>query len=190
MTLMRGKSSDSIAKHQAHREKTDMLSIVCRTRNMSKLWAEKSCHKWLKPYNEAWKQVLGHLILIDKCCHPANQTLRSWGSTVNVRFWYNQTVLVAIAEHIAEQLPYWKWERGGMHRQQECRQPCLIGDIKWWDWHLLGMDNAPSKLTGVQNVKQKPAEHSQPGSGCCCEVDSIRDVKIGANPVLQLSDTK
>ena len=68
--------------------------------------------------------------------------------------------------------------------------PARGGDMNWWDWHLLRKDNAPSKLTRVQNAKQKPAEHSQPGSGRCCEVDRIRDSEIGANPVPQLSDTK
>lgn len=41
---------------------------------------------------------------------------------MSIRFMYNQVVLIAIAE----QLVHWKWERGDIHRQQECHQPCLM----------------------------------------------------------------
>lgn len=68
--------------------------------------------------------------------------------------------------------------------------PAHQGDMNWWDWHLLRKDNVPSKLTRVQNAEQKLAEHLQPGSGHHCEVDRIRDTKIGANPVPQLPHTK
>ena len=82
---------------------------------------------------------------------------------------------------IGEQPSHWK---------RDIVSPAKAGDINWWDWHLLGKDSAPSKLTRVQKAKQKPAEHLHPGSGCCCEVDRIRDTEIGANPVPQISNTK
>lgn len=80
---------------------------------------------------------------------------------------------------------------GGTHRQQGSYQPCPEGRRELVGLAFAEKGQCPHKTNkGSQSTKQKPAEHSQPGSGCCCGVDRMREAKVGANPIPQLPYTE